>query len=443
MIASDLSRAAAIGLMAVGVVADVPTIAIYALAVIGTVAATPFAPAQGALLPDLAGSPQQLTAANASSSTIDSAGMFVGRNRRPLLAATSAAVVFASTAALFVWSALNVARIGHDARPARARGGGGGGGRPRGRPAAREPRRLQGEISAQPGLRLLVLLLAAETFVDGAFDVLLVVLALETLDIGAGGVGLLNSVGGIGARRSAGGRRAHRTRSPGNRPRLRDRAVGPAHPPDRGVAGAGGHVRRHGGDRRGRHDRQRDERHASAAHDATRGARARLRRPRQRPAHRSRRRRRHRARARQRDRHTRRARRGRRPPARAGAHHLAAARAIDDEAALVPKQLDLLAASPIFAPLPGPTLEVLGRALESRQVPGGEAVFRQGARRRVLPDRVGDGGGDRRRVARRRARAGRLVRRDRAPPRHDADGDRTGDDRPQAAGRSATTSSAP
>jgi MFS family permease len=39
---------------------------------------------------------------------------------------------------------------------------------------------------------------AAQTIVDGALDVLIVVLALETLDAGAAGLGLLNSVAGAG-----------------------------------------------------------------------------------------------------------------------------------------------------------------------------------------------------------------------------------------------------
>ena len=53
-------------------------------------------------------------------------------------------------------------------------------------------------IAAEPGLRLLVGLLAAQTFIDGVFDVLIVVFALDTLDIGAAGVGFLNSAAGIG-----------------------------------------------------------------------------------------------------------------------------------------------------------------------------------------------------------------------------------------------------
>jgi MFS family permease len=197
MTSSDIARAATIGTMALLVLADAPSFAVYALAVVGTVAATPFPPAQAALLPDLARSPHQLTAANASASTIDSAGTFIGPALGGLLlAATSTEVVFAATAGFFLWSALNVSRI---SRPEVVAAGGdveeddaGAGGR-------------LGEIlagfraiGAQPGLRLLVALLAAATFIDGALDVLIVVLALETLDIGALGVGFLNSTAGIG-----------------------------------------------------------------------------------------------------------------------------------------------------------------------------------------------------------------------------------------------------
>ena len=53
-------------------------------------------------------------------------------------------------------------------------------------------------IVADRRLRLLTGLFALQTFVDGALGVLVVVLALETLDLGASGVGLLNSSLGIG-----------------------------------------------------------------------------------------------------------------------------------------------------------------------------------------------------------------------------------------------------
>ena len=53
-------------------------------------------------------------------------------------------------------------------------------------------------IVADRRLRVLTGLFAVQTFVDGALGVLVVVLALETLDLGASGVGLLNSSLGVG-----------------------------------------------------------------------------------------------------------------------------------------------------------------------------------------------------------------------------------------------------
>jgi MFS family permease len=53
-------------------------------------------------------------------------------------------------------------------------------------------------IVADRRLRVLTGLFAVQTFVDGALGVLVVVLALETLDLGASGVGYLNSVLGVG-----------------------------------------------------------------------------------------------------------------------------------------------------------------------------------------------------------------------------------------------------
>ncbi len=54
-------------------------------------------------------------------------------------------------------------------------------------------------IGRDPSLRVMMGLFTAETAVAGALQVYIVVLALETLELGDGGVGLLNSAMGIGA----------------------------------------------------------------------------------------------------------------------------------------------------------------------------------------------------------------------------------------------------
>ena len=70
---------------------------------------TAFQPAQSAIIPTLARTPQELTASNVTASTIESVGVFLGPALGGLLlAATSPGVVFAATAVTYLWSALLV-----------------------------------------------------------------------------------------------------------------------------------------------------------------------------------------------------------------------------------------------------------------------------------------------------------------------------------------------
>jgi MFS family permease len=191
MIASDLVRAALLAGMAFAVVADARPVVVYAIAVAATVSATPFGPAQAALLPQLARSPVELTAANATSGAIDNVGSFVGPALGGLLvAAANVESVFLLCAVLYLGSALLVASLRHHEQ------------------VEREPDDDAGGLGAAvagfrtlagvPRLRLVVGIVAAQTVVDGALDVLIVVLALDTLQAGAGGLGFLNSAAGIG-----------------------------------------------------------------------------------------------------------------------------------------------------------------------------------------------------------------------------------------------------
>ena len=190
MLAADGIRACALVGAAAIALADGPAPAVYALAALVAVVSTAFQPAQAALIPVLARSPQELTAANVASSTVESVGSFAGPAIGGLLLAiTSPGFVFAVTAGAFVWSALNVAGI----------------------PASRPTRDDTAEealhrevlagfqaIFAVPSLRLVVGLYSAQTLVAGALNVLVVVAALELLDLGRSGPGILNSAVGIG-----------------------------------------------------------------------------------------------------------------------------------------------------------------------------------------------------------------------------------------------------
>jgi MFS family permease len=191
MVAADLARVCAMGGAAAAVFAGAAALVVYALAVVTALASTAFGPAQSALLPALARSPEELTAANATSTTLESVGFFVGPALGGLLlAVTSAGAVFAATAALFLWSALVLGRISSDSR---------------GDPSAevesigREALAGFRAILGERRLRLVVGLYGAQTLVAGIMRVLVVVTALRILGLGPSGVGFLNSADGAGA----------------------------------------------------------------------------------------------------------------------------------------------------------------------------------------------------------------------------------------------------
>lgn len=193
MLVSDLSRATTVTLTAVAVATGAPALAVYVLATLTTVFGTVFRPAEAALLPSLARTPEELTAANVSSSTLDSFGSFAGPALGALLLAVSGpAVVFGVVAATFAWSASFVARVHSTGRVTVATdedagesfGGLAGGVR---------------AIAAEPRLRLLIGLYGAQCLVAGALGVLVVVTALDILDLGNAGVGLLEAASGIGS----------------------------------------------------------------------------------------------------------------------------------------------------------------------------------------------------------------------------------------------------
>jgi MFS family permease len=190
MLASDLLRAAGLAAMAACVVTHAPVGVVYVLAGCMAVVNTAFHPAQSALLPSLARTPEELTAANVSSSTIESLGFCVGPALGGLLLAVSSVwVVFAVTAGLFLWSALMLSPLLRAGEP----------------PLSQERPHLVEEATAgfravaqDPRLRLVVGLFSAQTLVNGAFGVLIAVTALQLLDLGSGGVGYLNAAVGVG-----------------------------------------------------------------------------------------------------------------------------------------------------------------------------------------------------------------------------------------------------
>jgi len=192
MLWSDLGRSLTVGLAALTIALDLTSLVVYVLAVCMSIIGTVFRPAEAALMPTLARTPEELTAANVSSSTIDSVGSFVGPAIAALLlSVSSTSVVFALVAVTYAWSASCVWRV--HAPPISTRTttesesdheGFGAGLR---------------AIRAEPRLRLLIGLYGAQCLVAGALGVLVIVIGLDLLDIGAAGVGLLEAASGIGS----------------------------------------------------------------------------------------------------------------------------------------------------------------------------------------------------------------------------------------------------
>jgi MFS family permease len=193
MISSDLVRGGLIGLAAVLVAGGAPAAAVYAVSILITAAATPFRPAEAALTPSLARTPDELTAANVVATTIESVGLFGGPAiGGAILAASGTVSVFVFTVGCHLWSASLVAliRLREERAPQAA--------------AIADPEPLRTELLAgfkaiahDSKLRLLGGFFAAQAFVDGMLNVLIIVLALRLLHQKAA-VGYLNSAVGIG-----------------------------------------------------------------------------------------------------------------------------------------------------------------------------------------------------------------------------------------------------
>jgi MFS family permease len=172
-------QAAAMGATAAALLLHAPAPLAYALAAVAASAITVTRPAQAAVLPVLVRMPEELTAANVVSGWIESAMVLAAPAAAGLiLAVGSPGVVFAVMAALVLLGAVAVARVA--------------GPPPAGEAATAERR----DPGAAP--RLLVGLLASQSILVGALDVLFVVLAIGVLGLGGSGAGYLNAAFGAG-----------------------------------------------------------------------------------------------------------------------------------------------------------------------------------------------------------------------------------------------------
>ncbi len=193
LLITNATRIVLVGAAAGAVFLDASSTVVYAFSIAATIATTPFRSSQAALTPALARTPTELTAANAVASGIESIAIFVGPAIAGiLLGLASTGIVFALTALMIVASTLFLllVRIEHVPRPKREI----------------EASTILSEafvgfttLGRHPALRVMMVLLTAQTAIAGAVQVFIVVSAIELLDLGEGGVGYLNSAIGVGA----------------------------------------------------------------------------------------------------------------------------------------------------------------------------------------------------------------------------------------------------
>ena len=170
-----------------------PAIVVYVAAVCSSCAITLTRPVHNAILPDLSGSPEELTASNSVSSTVEGAGVMLGPIVNSVLIVRGGpAVVCAVFAFLMAVSALLASNVRVQAAPEPHRG------------SVRVERLLE---AASEGLRelrgdgpaaALTALGGTQFLLLGMLDVFYPLLAIEVLAIGTDGAGLLAAAVGVG-----------------------------------------------------------------------------------------------------------------------------------------------------------------------------------------------------------------------------------------------------
>ena len=200
LIGSDLVRAVLATVAAIALITDAPDAVILVVATVLSLVGCIFRPAQMAWMPSLTRRPEELTAANGASSTIESLAFFLGPALGALLVSTtSVQVVFLLNAATFLLSAVLVWGIHPIAGPT---------------PGDQEDDEeeagpQEGMLAEMAGgfrhiardrdLVMVAILVCTQTIVAGATAVFGVVIAVDILETGPQGVGIIDSVFGVGA----------------------------------------------------------------------------------------------------------------------------------------------------------------------------------------------------------------------------------------------------
>jgi MFS family permease len=185
---SYLVQGVAAGVTAATLALDLPSAAVYAAAIVLNIAITATRPTHLSILPELAETPAQLTAANALTSSLEGFAIFIG----PLL--TGLMLAIRGPELVFAVMAVSLTTMGALVFAVHARS----------RIVDLRERPVGGalagfrELRRRPGARLLLGFVTGQTVVIGALDVLTVVLAYGILAMGPAGPGVLSAAVGVG-----------------------------------------------------------------------------------------------------------------------------------------------------------------------------------------------------------------------------------------------------
>jgi MFS family permease len=195
LLVSYVAQAVAMAATAVALLASGPSPLVYLLATTTSMTVALTRPAHGAILPSLAMTPAQLTAANVASGTVQNLAIMAAPAVAGLvLAAAGAGQVFVITAIGVAVGAALVAGIRtepdilttDDILVGNLR------------ELPLDVARGLGVLLRLPGPRIVVALIGAAAVIEGALDVLVIVLAIDVVGTGEAGVGLLSSAAGFG-----------------------------------------------------------------------------------------------------------------------------------------------------------------------------------------------------------------------------------------------------
>ena len=185
-------QALTLGVTALLLFAAASALLVYAAAIAAACAVTVTRPAQAAIVPELAGGPDELTALNVVSGWVEAVSVLAGPALAGLLiavggpgAAIGAFTVCTTAAAIAVWGLEGGVAVRSPEPGARADLG------------EASPAGLA-VVRSQRGFTELVALLGAQYLVIGMLDVLLVVFAIGVLGLGGSGAGYLNAAFGAG-----------------------------------------------------------------------------------------------------------------------------------------------------------------------------------------------------------------------------------------------------